>query len=152
MEYMQLALEEARKAFEMDEVPVGALVVKEGIILSRAHNLMEALRDPTAHAEVLAIREASARLGNWRLEGATLYVTKEPCPMCAGAIVNARISRVVYGCMDEKGGAADSLYRILSDKRLNHQAEVVSGLLSKESAEFLKEFFRNKRTERDLIT
>ncbi|VAX34496.1 tRNA-specific adenosine-34 deaminase [hydrothermal vent metagenome] len=145
MEYMQLALEEARKAFEMDEVPVGALVVKGGIILSRAHNLMEALRDPTAHAEVLAIREASARLGNWRLEGATLYVTKEPCPMCAGAIVNARVSRVVYGCRDEKGGAADSLYRILSDKRLNHQAEAVSGLLSKESARLLKEFFRNKR-------
>jgi len=145
MEYMQLALEEARRAFEADEVPVGALVVKEGIILSRTHNLMEALRDPTAHAEVLAIREAAGKLGNWRLEGATLYVTKEPCPMCAGAIVNARVSRVVYGCRDEKGGAADSLYNIPSDTRLNHQAEVVSGLLSEESAGLLKDFFRSKR-------
>ncbi|GMT47213.1 MAG: tRNA-specific adenosine deaminase [bacterium] len=146
MKYMQSALEEARRAFEADEVPVGALVVKEGVILSRTHNLMEALRDPTAHAEVLAIREAAGKLGNWRLEGATLYVTKEPCPMCAGAIVNARVSRVVYGCRDGKGGAADSLYHILTDKRLNHQAEVVSGLLSEESAGLLKEFFRNRRT------
>lgn len=145
MEYMQLALEEARKAFEADEVPVGALVVQEGIILSRAHNLMEALRDPTAHAEVLAIREAADKLENWRLEGVTLYVTKEPCPMCAGAIVNARLSRVVYGCMDDRGGAVDSLYHILSDKRLNYQAEVVSGLLSEESAELLRSFFKGKR-------
>lgn len=145
MEYMQLALEEARKAFEMDEVPVGALVVKEGIILSRTHNLMEALQDPTAHAEVLAIREAAEKLGNWRLEGATLYVTKEPCPMCAGAIVNARLSRVVYGCRDDRGGAVDSLYHILSDTRLNHQAEVVPDVLSEESAGLLRSFFRGKR-------
>ncbi len=145
MEYMQLALEEARKAFEIDEVPVGALVVREGIILSRAHNLMEALQDPTAHAEVLAIREAADKLENWRLEGATLYVTKEPCPMCAGAIVNARLSRVVYGCRDDRGGAVDSLYHILSDKRLNHQAEVVPDVLSEESAGLLRSFFRGKR-------
>ncbi len=149
MEYMQLALDEARKAFEIDEVPVGALVVKEGVILSRAHNLMEALQDPTAHAEVLAIREAADKLENWRLEGATLYVTKEPCPMCAGAIVNARLSKVVYGCRDEKGGAVDSLYHILSDTRLNHQAEVVPDVLSEESAGLLKDFFKNKRTERN---
>ncbi len=149
MEYMQLALDEARKAFEIDEVPVGALVVREGIILSRAHNLMEALQDPTAHAEVLAIREAADKLENWRLEGATLYVTKEPCPMCAGAIVNARLSKVVYGCRDEKGGAVDSLYHILSDTRLNHQAEVVPDVLSDESAGLLKDFFKNKRTERN---
>ncbi|HEC96744.1 MAG TPA: nucleoside deaminase [Nitrospirae bacterium] len=148
LEYMQLALDEARKAFEMDEVPVGALVVKEDIILSRTHNLMEALQDPTAHAEVLAIREAADKLESWRLEGATLYVTKEPCPMCAGAIVNARLSRVVYGCRDDKGGAVDSLYHIPSDTRLNHQAEVVSEVLSEESAGFLRSFFRSKRDER----
>jgi len=144
-EYMQSALDEARKAFDSDEVPVGALVVMDGEILSRAHNLVESLQDPTAHAEVLAIREATARTGNRRLEGATLYVTKEPCPMCAGAIVNARVSRVVYGCRDEKGGAAGSLYRIPSDARLNHRAEVVPEVLSAESAGLLRSFFRGKR-------
>ncbi len=144
-EYMEMALEEAEKAYEEDEVPVGALVVREDVILSRAHNLRESLHDPTAHAEVLAIREAAGVLKSWRLEGATLYVTKEPCPMCAGAILNARIRRVVYGCGDDKGGAVESLYRILSDGRLNHQAEVVSGLLSEESAELLRRFFRGKR-------
>ncbi len=144
-EYMQSALDEARKAFDSDEVPVGALVVMDGEILSRAHNLVESLQDPTAHAEVLAIREAAARTGNRRLEGATLYVTKEPCPMCAGAIVNARVSRVVYGCRDGKGGAAGSLYLIPSDARLNHRAEVVPEVLSAESAGLLRSFFRGKR-------
>ncbi len=142
---MRMALEEARKASGMDEVPVGALVVKDDTVLARAHNLREALQDPTAHAEILAIREAAARLGSWRLEGATIYVTKEPCIMCAGAILNARVERAVYGCRDEKGGAVESLYRVLSDERLNHRVEVVTGVLAEESAELLREFFRRKR-------
>ena len=142
---MRVALEEAKKAFDEDEVPVGAVIVKDGEIIARAHNRRESTLDPTAHAEILAIREASKRLKNWRLTDTTLYVTKEPCPMCAAAIVHARIKRVVYGCKDEKGGGVDSLYSILTDPRLNHQAEVVSGVMSEECAELLVNFFRQKR-------
>lgn len=143
--YMTFALREAEKAFEADEVPVGAVIVKDGEVLSSAHNLRESIHDPTAHAEMLAIKGAAERLGTWRLKGCTLYVTKEPCPMCAGAMVNARLERLVYGCRDEKGGAAESLYRLLSDERLNHQVEVVSGVLADESAGLLRRFFRKKR-------
>lgn len=148
IDFMRLALEEALKAYKKDEVPVGAIIVRNGDIISRAHNLKETTRDPTAHAEMLVIREASKRLKNWRLLDTTLYVTKEPCPMCAAAIVHARIKRVVYGCKDPKGGAAESLYHLLSDVRLNHQVEFISGVLEKECAEILTDFFRQRRIPR----
>ena len=144
-EYMGLALEEARTAFRKGEVPVGAIVVREGVILSRAHNLRETSRDSSAHAEILALRAAAWASDSWRLLNSTLYVTKEPCIMCAGALVNSRISRLVYGCKDDKAGGVDSLYHIPTDNRLNHQIEVVSGVLEAESVELLKSFFRERR-------
>jgi len=122
---MREAIAEARKAFAMGEVPIGAVVTgPDGAVIGRGHNLRETAQDPTAHAEILAVREASRRLGSWRLTGCSLYVTIEPCPMCAGAIVLARIDRVVYGAADPKAGAVDTLYRLLSDERLNHRAAV----------------------------
>lgn len=142
---MKLALEEAEVAFNEGEVPVGAVLVKNGTLIAKAHNLRETLNDPTGHAEILALRAGAGGIAKWRLTGATLYVTKEPCVMCAGAMVNARLTRLVYGCRDEKGGGADSLYNLLTDKRLNHQVEVVSGLLEKECAEILKKFFQERR-------
>ncbi len=145
LHFMRIALEEAQKAARKGEVPVGAVIVRDEEVLSRAHNLRETSHDPTAHAEVLAIREAARKLRNWRLLDSVLYVTKEPCPMCAAAIVHARIKRVVYGCRDPKGGAVESLYNILSDRRLNHQVEFSSGVLEEESAEILKGFFRERR-------
>lgn len=144
-EYMELALEEARKAFGKGEVPVGAIVVRDGLILSRAHNLRETSRDSSAHAEILALRAAASSSDSWRLLNATLYVTKEPCIMCAGALVNARIARLVYGCRDEKAGGVDSLYHIPTDRRLNHQMEVVAGILEAESVELLRSFFKVRR-------
>ena len=138
---MRLALEEASLAFSKGEVPVGAVLVSEDVVIARTHNTRESSKDPTAHAELNAIRIGAQKGCNWRLTEATLYVTKEPCIMCAGAMVNARISRVFYGCKDEKGGAVDSLYLLLSDKRLNHQVEVISGILADECAELLKRFF-----------
>jgi tRNA(adenine34) deaminase len=146
--YMQRALCEAKKAYRVNEVPVGAVIVKNDVVISARHNLREATHDPTAHAELLVIRDAAEVLKKWRLQGATLYVTKEPCPMCAGAICNARIAKVVYGCKDEKGGAVESLYRLLSDERLNHQVEIVEGIMAEESAELLKTFFQRKRDEK----
>ena len=143
--FMRMALEEAVVAFREGEVPVGAVLVKEGRVVSSAHNSREFSHDPTGHAEILAIREGARKCGSWRLVDATLYVTKEPCIMCAGAMVNARLGRLVYGCGDEKGGAVDSLYSLLSDKRLNHQVEVVSGVLGKECVGILKRFFRYRR-------
>ena len=143
---MNLALEEARLAFEEGEVPVGAvLVTGNGNIVSKTHNRRESLNDPTAHAEIIVLREGANLSENWRLNNATLYVTKEPCIMCAGTMVNARLGRLVYGCNDSKGGAVKSLYNILSDKRLNHQVEVVSGILYYECASLLKKFFLNLR-------
>lgn len=143
--FMRLALEEAEIAFSEGEVPVGALLVINGNIIAKGRNRRERLQDPSAHAEVMALREAAAGINNWRLCDATLYVTKEPCVMCAGTMVNARLGRLVYGCGDSKGGAVESLYRILSDKRLNHNVEVISGVLEEECAEILKRFFRNRR-------
>jgi tRNA(adenine34) deaminase len=143
--FMRLALEEAALAFNEGEVPVGAVLVKEGKIAAKAHNCREASQDPTGHAEILAIRTGAGGDSKWRLTHATLYVTKEPCIMCAGAMINARLGRLVYGCRDEKGGAVDSLYRLLSDKRLNHQVELVSGVLEKECAELLRRFFQERR-------
>jgi tRNA(adenine34) deaminase len=143
--FMRMALEEARVAFHEGEVPVGAVLVKDGRVVAIAHNRRESSHDPTDHAEMLAIRDGASKYGNWRLADATLYVTKEPCVMCAGAMVNARLGRLVYGCKDEKGGAVDSLYPLLSDKRLNHQVEVLSGVLGEECAAILKRFFRDRR-------
>ncbi|PKL51864.1 MAG: tRNA-specific adenosine deaminase [Nitrospira bacterium HGW-Nitrospira-1] len=142
---MRLALKEAGLAFLKGEVPVGAIVVKDGKVISSSHNLREISKDPSAHAEILAIRTAAKKSDSWRLSGLTLYVTKEPCIMCAGALVNSRIARLVYGCRDEKAGGVDSLYRILNDKRLNHQVEVVSGVLEDECAAILRNFFKERR-------
>ena len=143
--FMRMALEEANLAYAEEEVPVGAVLVKNGKVIARARNQRETSKDPTGHAEIIAIRYGSQEGKNWRLTDSTLYVTKEPCIMCAGVMVNARLGRLVYGCKDEKGGAVDSLYRILSDKRLNHQVEVVSGILEQECLEILKRFFQNHR-------
>lgn len=142
---MRLALEEAEVAFTKGEVPVGAVLVKDGEVIARAHNQRESSNDLTGHAEILAMRIGIDKNNNWRLTDVTLYVTKEPCIMCAGAMLNARLGRLVYGCKDEKGGAVDSLYRLLSDKRLNHQVEVVGGVLEDECAEILRRFFRALR-------
>lgn len=143
--FMREALAEARKAFEKDEVPVGAVVVKDGLVIGRGHNLRETLNDPTAHAEMVALREAARRIGSWRLEGTTVYVTLEPCPMCAGALVLARVERLVFGAYDPKAGAVVSLMSLLSDDRLNHRVEFTGGLLAEESVELLREFFRRRR-------
>ncbi len=145
LHFMKVAMEEAGLASSAGEVPVGAVLVIEGNIITRAHNQRERLNDPSAHAEVIALREGARIIGSWRLSDATLYVTKEPCIMCAGTMVNARLGRLVYGCPDSKGGAVESLYAVLSDPRLNHQVEVVSGILEEECAEILKTFFKDRR-------
>ena len=142
---MRAALREARRALEDDEVPVGAVVVHQGRVIGRAHNQRERLKDPTAHAEMIALTQAAAALESWRLDGATLYVTLEPCLMCAGALVNARIERVVYGAKDPRAGACGSIYNVGIDARLNHRFEVVGGVLEGECAELLTEFFSKKR-------
>ena len=143
--WMQLALEEAFLAGESDEVPVGAVIVRGEELLARAHNSPITLNDPSAHAEVLAIRRAASLLGNYRLAGTTLYVTLEPCLMCAGAILQARIGRIVFGAADPKGGAVVSLYRLFDDRRLNHTVAVTEGILREACAEILSGFFRAKR-------
>jgi tRNA(adenine34) deaminase len=143
---MRLAITEAEAAAEQGDVPVGAIVVDaSGTVIARGRNQREAAHDPTAHAEIEALRAAAARLGSWRLEGTTLLVTLEPCPMCAGALVNARIARLVYGCADPKAGAVDTLFSIGRDVRLNHRFEVTSGVLSDECAALLKRFFAARR-------
>ncbi len=143
--FMRLALAQAQMAFDEEEVPVGALLVVDGRVIAATHNSRETSFDPTGHAEIMAVREAASRLQRWRLSDATLYVTKEPCPMCAGAMVNARLGRLVYGCGDLKGGAVANLYHLLSDSRLNHQVEVKSGVLEDECAQLLKKFFGELR-------
>jgi tRNA(adenine34) deaminase len=144
-EYMQEAIDEAKAAGALGEVPVGAIVVVDGAIIGRGGNRRESAMDPTAHAEMIAIREAAIAVGGWRLVGATLYVTQEPCPMCAGAIVNARIERVVYGCDNPKAGAVKTLYRLLEDERLNHRVKVEQSVLAKECGELLTGFFEELR-------
>lgn len=144
-EFMRLALREAEAALAENEVPVGAIIVHSGRVIASAHNQREALHDPTAHAEMIAITQATQLLGSWRLEGSTLYVTLEPCSMCAGAIVLARIPCVVYGATDPKAGAVKSLYRLLEDERLNHRAEVIGGVLAQPCGEMLTRFFEQKR-------
>jgi tRNA(adenine34) deaminase len=146
-EYMRLALREAEAAAAEDEVPIGAIIVHAGRVIASAHNQREQLRDPTAHAEMIAITQAAGELGDWRLEQCTLYVTLEPCPMCAGAIVLARLPRVVYGAVDPKAGAAQSLYRLLDDARLNHRAAMTAGVLADECGAVLSRFFEQKRRE-----
>ena len=143
--WMRLALDEARAAADEDEVPVGAVVVMGGRIVASAHNQREQLADPTAHAEMIALTQAAAALGSWRLEHCTLYVTLEPCPMCAGAILQARVPRVVWGAPDPKAGAVESLYRLFEDRRLNHRVEHVGRVLAGECGSILSEFFREKR-------
>lgn len=143
--FMQQALLEAQKAYDMGEVPIGAVIVKDGEVIARGHNLRETGKDPTLHAEMVAIREAAQRLGGWRLTGCELYVTIEPCPMCAGAIIQARIQRVVFGALDPKAGCAGSLYNLLQDPRFNHRVEVVGGVMEEECRRIMQEFFREKR-------
>ncbi|GAB6934931.1 tRNA adenosine(34) deaminase TadA [Calditerricola yamamurae] len=143
--FMREALAEARKAEAIGEVPIGAVIVRNGEVVGRGHNLRETGKDPTLHAEMVAIREAASRLGGWRLLGCTLYVTLEPCPMCAGAIVQARIERVVYGAPDPKAGCAGTLMNLLDEPRFNHQVAVTSGVLAEECAQLLRDFFRRLR-------
>jgi len=143
--FMHQALQEALAAYEEDEVPVGAVIVHEGRVIARAHNQRELLKDPTAHAEMIAITQAAAAMNNWRLTGATMYVTLEPCAMCAGALVLARIDRLVYGAQDPKAGACGTLFNILQDARLNHRVEVVPGVLAAECSDTLKSFFAKRR-------
>ena len=143
--FMRVALAEAQKAADADEVPVGAVVVHQGRIIGKAHNQRELLRDPTAHAEMLAITQAASALEAWRVEDTTIYVTLEPCAMCAGAMVLARIRTLVYGAQDPKAGACASLYNIPEDARLNHRLEVVRGVLAEDCAAVLTAFFKDKR-------
>ncbi|MGE6593884.1 tRNA adenosine(34) deaminase TadA [Bacillus mycoides] len=146
--FMQLAIEEAKKAEAIQEVPIGAVIVLDGEVISVAHNLRETEQRSIAHAELLAIDEACKKLGTWRLEDVTLYVTLEPCPMCAGGIVLSRIKRVVYGASDPKGGCAGTLMNLLTDERFNHQCEVVPGVLEEECGTLLTIFFRELRKKR----
>jgi tRNA(adenine34) deaminase len=143
--FMRLALEEASHATTVGEVPIAAILVHNGDVLASAHNLRESLQDPTAHAEMIVIRKAAEQLRSWRLTDTTLYVTLEPCPMCAGALVQSRIVRLVFGAWDPKAGACGSLFDIPADRRLNHRVEVVGGVLEEESQTLLREFFRPKR-------
>ena|SRR5688572_17089798 len=143
--WMRLALDQAYRAYEAREVPVGAVVVQNGVIVAEAFNQRETLNDPTAHAEMIALTQAAESLGSWRLLGCTLYVTLEPCPMCAGAIVQARLPRVVYGTTDPKAGACHTLYQITTDPRLNHQAQVTAGVLQAECRQLLQNFFAEQR-------
>ncbi len=145
--FMAEAVAEGRAAGERGEVPVGAILVKDGRIVARAHNLRETTGDPLAHAELLALQAGAHALGGWRLDGATLYVTVEPCPMCAGAMVQARVSRLVYGVRDFKAGAAGSLFDLVRDERLNHRLEVTDGILEEECRALMQEFFAQRRGE-----
>lgn len=144
-EYMRAAIDEARKAFDKDEVPVGAVIVKNNEIIARGHNLRETVKKATAHAEIIAIDEACSFLKGWRLFGCDLYVTLEPCPMCAGALVNARIDRVIFGAYDHKRGACGSIYNITDNEKMNHRLDIVGGVCEKECVELLQVFFKKKR-------
>ncbi len=143
--YMRMALQEAEQALEENEVPVGAVIVHHDRVIARAHNQREQLRDPTAHAEMIAITQAAESLGSWRLEDCTLYATLEPCPMCAGAILQGRVAALVYGAADPKAGAVQTLYQLLGDPRLNHRVQTVSGVLMAECGAILTRFFQQQR-------
>jgi len=146
--FMIEAIKEAQAAAEIDEVPIGCVITNRGRVIARAHNQRHTLKDPTAHAEMIALTQAAAYLEDWRLTGCTVYVTLEPCPMCAGALVLARVDRLVYGPADPKAGACASLYRICDDDRLNHRIEVVAGFLEEPCRALLQEFFARKRSQR----
>lgn len=148
--FMGEALRQARRAFQAEEVPVGAVVVREGKIIARAHNQVEQLKDATAHAEMLALTMAESVVGDWRLTDCDLYVTKEPCPMCAGAVVHVRLRRVVFGCPDPRGGAAGGLLNLLQVPELNHQCEITSGVRADECAALLQSFFQLRRASGSL--
>ncbi|MFC3883424.1 tRNA adenosine(34) deaminase TadA [Bacillus songklensis] len=146
--YMSMAIEEAKKAEAIMEVPIGAIIVQNGEVIARGHNMRETEQRSIAHAELLAIDKACKKLGTWRLEESTLYVTLEPCPMCAGAIVLSRVKRVVFGAYDPKGGCAGTLMNLLTEEKFNHQAEVEGGVLEEECGELLTNFFRKIRAEK----
>jgi tRNA(adenine34) deaminase len=150
--FMREALRQAQKANEAGEVPVGAVVVRAGKIIARAHNQVELLKDATAHAEILALTQAEAAVGDWRLTECHLYVTKEPCAMCAGALVHTRIRRVIFGCTDPIAGAAGSVMNLLQMPALNHRCDIASGVLQEECATILQDFFRQRRNERGATT
>src|SRR5574344_1166399 len=143
--YMELALKEAKKAATLDEVPIGAVIVRDGKIIARGHNLREKTSDPTAHAEIVAIRKACKKAKSWRLEGSTIYVTVEPCAMCAGTILWSRIERVVYGAKDLKGGALGTTFDLYQVNNLNHYPDVTSGIMEEECSEIIKKYFKSKR-------
>jgi len=147
-QFMEIAIAEAEKAAAIGEVPIGALIVKDGEVIARGYNLRETTQQPMAHAECLAIEAASRKLVTWRLEGCTLYVTLEPCPMCSGAIIQSRIEKVVYGASDPKAGCAGTLMNLVQDERFNHQAEVVPGVLKEKCGGMLSEFFRGLRQKK----
>lgn len=147
IKYMKEAILEAKKAEELGEVPIGAVIVKNEEIIARAYNLRESLKNPIAHAEILAIQEASKRINDWRLYDCTLYVTLEPCQMCAGALIQSRIKQVVFGTNDPKAGCAGTLLNLLQDNRFNHKVEIVKGILENECSNLLKDFFRNIRAK-----
>jgi tRNA(adenine34) deaminase len=146
--YMRAALDAAKVAEENGDVPIGAVIVRDGVIIGRAYNQREQLQDPTAHAEIIALTQAAAALENWHLNGCTIYVTLEPCPMCAGALVLSRMDRLVYGCDDPKAGACGTLYNIVEDGRLNHRLEVTAGVLQEECKTQLQDFFQRRRNEK----
>lgn len=150
IKYMELALTEAKKAAKKDEVPVGAVIVKNGKVIAKAHNLTEKKQDATRHAEIIAIEKASKKLKSWRLIGCEMYVTVEPCAMCAGAIANARMDKVYFGAKEEKSGCAVSKYPILSDSGLNHSVEYEGGILEEECAGLMKSYFKSKRVRKNL--
>ena len=147
--YMKMALAEARNALEYDEVPIGAVVVCNGEVVGKGFNLREKTQDPTAHAEMIALRKAAEKQASWRLEDCQLYVTLEPCSMCAGALLQARIEKLVFAARDPKAGAVKSLYQLLDDSRFNHQVDVVEGVMKEKSAQLLKDFFRDLRKRKD---
>jgi tRNA(adenine34) deaminase len=146
-QYMRIAIDQAKIAEENGDVPIGAVIVHNNQVIAKAYNQKEQLQDPTTHAEIIALTQAAAALENWHLNGCTMYVTLEPCPMCAGALVLARIDRLVYGCDDPKTGAVKSLYNIATDSRLNHRLEVISGIMADECGKLLTEFFQKRRPE-----
>lgn len=150
--YMQMAIDEAMKAQALGEVPIGAIIVYQDQVIARAHNLRETTQNAVTHAELSAIQEACKAIDSWRLEDTTLYVTLEPCPMCAGAILQSRVPRVVYGARDPKGGCVDSLYRLLNDPRFNHECDVTEGVLGDECGEILTAFFRAIRERKKKAT
>jgi len=144
-DFMKLAIDQAKIAEENGDVPIGAVIVYQNQIIGKAYNQREQLKDPTAHAEIIALTQAAAALENWHLNGCTMYVTLEPCPMCAGALVLSRMDRLVYGCDDPKAGACGSLYNIVQDQRLNHRLEVTRGVLADECSRLLQDFFKQRR-------